>query len=220
MDLHLCEHAAAHVGIGVGDPLRVGEIRRLDDDEATCAVGERARELHAAGTMKDLEVGEMRRPKLRSQVFCFRAVVADNDEEQATFPAEPVLSGLGIEAYPSMAEDERQWPLERFVLGIDELKVVLGADVAPQVERVKEHLVRALAHRDRGDRAASLESMASAMAELAALGDSLDAAEGAMMRAVAAAFVGGLARDDRDVVERNLGIIQSRAGKPKKPEGA
>ena len=44
-----------------------------------------------------------------------------------------------------MAGDERQWPLERLVLGIDELKVVLGADVAPQVERVKEHLVRALA---------------------------------------------------------------------------
>ena len=119
-----------------------------------------------------------------------------------------------------MADDERQWPLERLVLGIDELKVVLGPEVAPAVERVKEFLVRALAHRDRGDRTASLEAVASAMAELAALGDRLDSAEGAMMRAVAGAFVGGLAREDRNAVEQNLNIIQARAGTPKKPDGA
>jgi hypothetical protein len=135
-------------------------------------------------------------------------------------PGEHSLGGLDVEAYPSMADDERQWPLERLVIGIEELKGVLGPQFVPQIERVKEHLVRALAYRDRGDRPASLEAIASAMAELAALGDGLDSAEGAMMRAVAAAFVGGLARDDRDAVERNLGIIQSRAGKPKKPEGA
>ena len=145
--------------------------------------------------------------------------MADNDEQQATLPVERALDGLDDDAYPSMPDDERQWPLERLVIGIDELKGVLGAEVAPQVERVKEHLVRALAYRDRGDRAAALEAIASAMAALAALGDELDSAEGTMMRAVAAAFVGGLARDDRDVVERNLGIIQSHAGKPKKPEG-
>ncbi len=117
-----------------------------------------------------------------------------------------------------MADDERQWPLERLILGIDELKVVLGPDVAPQVEHVKEWLVRALLARDRGDRPASLQAMASAMAELARLGDGLDSAEGAMMRAVSAAFVGGLAREDREAVESSLSVIQSKAGKPKKPE--
>jgi hypothetical protein len=117
-----------------------------------------------------------------------------------------------------MADDERQWPLERLLFGIDELKVVLGPDVAPQVESVKALLVRALAARDRGDRPASLQAMAGAMAELARLGDSLDSSEGAMMRAVSAAFVAGLAREDREAVESSLSVIQSKAGKPKKPE--
>ena len=39
-----------------------------------------------------------------------------------------------------------------------------------------------------------------------------------MMRAVAAAFVAGLAREDREAVESSLDVIQSRAGTPKKPE--
>ena len=56
------------------------------------------------------------------------------------------------------------------------------------------------------------------MAELANLGDGLDAAEGAMMRAVAAGFVSGMARDDREAVERHLGLIQSRAGTPITPQ--
>jgi hypothetical protein len=37
---------------------------------------------------------------------------------------------------------------------------------------------------------------------------------------VAGAFVGGLAREDRDAVERSLDIIQARAGTPKKPDGS
>jgi hypothetical protein len=39
-----------------------------------------------------------------------------------------------------------------------------------------------------------------------------------MMRAVAAGFVNGMARDDREAVERHLGLIQSRAGTPKTPQ--
>ena len=117
-----------------------------------------------------------------------------------------------------MNGDERQWPLERLAHGIDELKTVLGAGTAPRVERVKQQLIEAMAARDRGDRTATLAAIAEAMAELAKLGEGLDAAEGAMMRAVAAAFVGGMARDDRDAVERNLSLIQARAGTPKPPQ--
>lgn len=117
-----------------------------------------------------------------------------------------------------MANDERLWALERFVGGIDELKTVLGVDAAPVVDNAKLQLISAMAARDRGDRDASLVALAKAMAELATLGDRLGGAEGVMMRAVTAAFIQGLARDDRDAVERNLSVIQSQAGTPKKKE--
>ena len=112
--------------------------------------------------------------------------------------------------------DERQWALERFVGSIDELKTVIGADTAPIIDKVKSGLIAAMAERDRGDRDAVLVSIARAMAELAGLGDRLGGAEGAMMRAVTAALIEGMARDDRDAIERNLGVIQSKAGTPKK----
>ena len=116
-----------------------------------------------------------------------------------------------------MVKDERLWALERFVAGIDELKTVLGAGAAPVVDKAKQLLIGAMAARDRGDRDACLVALAKAMAELAGLGDHLDGAEGKMMRFVTAAFIQGLARDDRDAVERNLSVIQSQAGTPKKP---
>jgi len=117
-----------------------------------------------------------------------------------------------------MSRDERLWAIERFVGGIDELKTVLGPEAAPSVERAKHELVAAMAARDRGEGAEALTFLARAMGELAALGDRLGAAEGAMMRAVTAELVKGLAADDRDAVERNLALIQSQAGTPKKPE--
>jgi hypothetical protein len=117
-----------------------------------------------------------------------------------------------------MANDERLWMIERFVGGIDELKTVLGAEVAPVVDRAKHQLLTAMAARDRGDRDASILALARAMAELATLGDRLGGPEGAMMRAVTGALIEGLAREDRDQVERNLQIIQSQAGTPLKPQ--
>ena len=117
-----------------------------------------------------------------------------------------------------MANDERLWALERFVGGVDELKTVLGVATAPVVEKAKQQLITAIAARDRGDRDASLAALAKAMADLATLGDRLGGAEGALMRAVTAAFIQGLARDDRDAVERNLSVIQSHAGTPKKKD--
>jgi hypothetical protein len=109
------------------------------------------------------------------------------------------------------------WAIERFVGGIDELKIVLGQGAAPAVDRAKNHLIEALAARDRGDRGQVMVSFAAAMADLANLGDSLGPAEGSMMKAVTAQFIEGMAADDRDSVERNLAVIQSQAGTPKKP---
>jgi hypothetical protein len=118
-----------------------------------------------------------------------------------------------------VADDERQWAIERFVGGIDELKNVLGVEVAPTIDRVKHELNRAIARRDSGDREGAIVGVARAMAELAGLGDRLGGMEGSMMRAVTAAFIQGLARSDREAVETNLARMQSQAGTPKKPEG-
>jgi hypothetical protein len=114
------------------------------------------------------------------------------------------------------ASDERVWPIERFVGGIDELKTVLGPDTAPVIDKVKHQLIAAMAARDRGDRDGALLELARGMAELAGLGDRLGGAEGGMMRAVTAALIEGLARDDREKIERSLAVIQSNAGTPKK----
>ena len=49
-----------------------------------------------------------------------------------------------------MSENERQWAIEGFIAGIDELKTVLGPEAVGPVECAKEELLRALAHRDGG----------------------------------------------------------------------
>jgi hypothetical protein len=115
-----------------------------------------------------------------------------------------------------VSSDERLWVIERFVGGIDGLKSVLGADSAPVVEKVKVGLAAAMAARDRGDRDGAIVALAHSMADLASLGERLGGAEGEMMRMVTAALIEGLARDDREQVERNLAIIQSNAGTPRK----
>ena len=117
-----------------------------------------------------------------------------------------------------MANSEREWPIERFLTGLDELRTVLGADTGPTLEKVKLELIEGIACRDKGNREGTLVKIANAMGALAGLGDRLGGAEGAMMRAVTVAFINGMARADRDVIESNLRVIQSQAGTPKRPE--
>ncbi len=117
-----------------------------------------------------------------------------------------------------MAQDERQWALERFIAGVDQLKTVLGPAAAQAVDAAKDELGRALAARDRGDRDAAIAAIARAMTGLAGLGDQLGGAEGAMMRALSGELIKGLAGDDREAVERNLELIASQAGTPKKSD--
>ena len=114
-----------------------------------------------------------------------------------------------------MENDGREWPLERFVTGLDELRTVLGTDAGPALEKIRHELLSGMAQRDKGDRDATLACIANAMAMLASLGDRLGGAEGAMMRAVTAAFIRGMARDDQDAIEKTLLVIQGKAGTPK-----
>ncbi|MFQ5351661.1 MAG: hypothetical protein ACE5D3_01155 [Candidatus Binatia bacterium] len=111
---------------------------------------------------------------------------------------------------------ERRWALERFINGVDELETVLGEGAGPAVERVKGELLGAMAARDRGDREASLGSIARAMDELARLGDGLGGSEGDLMRRLSTALLSGLDAGDREIVELNLGRIEARAGLRKK----
>jgi hypothetical protein len=115
-----------------------------------------------------------------------------------------------------MDKNERLWAIEGFVAGIDELKTVLGADVAPAVDRVKAGLVAALADRDVGRTQEAVVKVGQAMAGLAALGDKLGEAEGDLMRVLTANFLGGLALGDGETVESNLERIQQKAGTVKK----
>jgi len=107
--------------------------------------------------------------------------------------------------------------MESFLGSLDELKTVLGAGAAPAIEKAKAGLVAGLAKRDQGDVPAAVAHVAAAMAELAALGDRLGQAEGAMMRAITAQFVSALGRGDRQAIEENLERIQRNAGTAKKP---
>lgn len=106
--------------------------------------------------------------------------------------------------------------MESFLGRLGELRLVLGEDVAPVLEKVRAELIGALAARDRGALPEAGVRLAKAMAELATLGDRLEAGEGALMRVVTAEFIRSMARGDADAMERGVDRIQARAGTPKK----
>ncbi len=110
---------------------------------------------------------------------------------------------------------DRQWALEGLAGGLQELEKVLGSAAVPVLRSVRAHLLAALAARDRGDRDGLKQAIARAMDELSGLGQSLDPAEGAMMKALSEQFRSGMAAEDRDAMERNLDRIQARTGQPK-----
>jgi hypothetical protein len=96
--------------------------------------------------------------------------------------------------------------LETLFSRLGELKVVLGPAAAPGVEGVQRLLREGLAARARGDVPAAVARIGEAMDLLARLAGGLDAAEGAMMRAVADRFRQALARgalgDARETADR------------------
>lgn len=110
---------------------------------------------------------------------------------------------------------EKSWALEGFLLRLDELARVLGPGSEAGIAQAKAAVLEALAARSRGDDAACELGLARAMASVAALGDGLDPGEGALMRALAGAFVQGMAKEDGEAMQTSLDRIEARAGKPK-----
>src|ERR1700745_2035986 len=84
--------------------------------------------------------------------------------------------------------------LEAALARIGELKVVLGPAAAPGVDEVERQLRAGLAAREHGDPGAAVAAVTRAMDLLAGLAGHSDAAEGAMMRAMAERFRQALAR--------------------------
>jgi hypothetical protein len=110
--------------------------------------------------------------------------------------------------------------LEAFFSRIGELKAMLGPAAAPGVDAVAETLREGLAARERGDPGAAVIKITRAMDLLAALAGHADAAEGAMMRAMAERFRQALARGALGEAKETADVMRARSGSvlaPKKP---
>ena len=102
--------------------------------------------------------------------------------------------------------------LEQLIDGLSELEIVLG-DAGRRVLRIAQaRLTEAMAARDRGDPVASLQAIGAAMEELAALADSLDPNEGALMRIVAERFRSALLRGDVPEAKGDLDLMFEKSG--------
>ncbi len=95
---------------------------------------------------------------------------------------------------------------------LGELEVVIGPQARPVVAELRARLRQAAAARERGDVPGALAIIAQAMERLAGLANSLDAAEGAMMRAIAASFGQALSAGDKGGAKRAVEVMRAKAG--------
>jgi hypothetical protein len=102
--------------------------------------------------------------------------------------------------------------LEALFGRMGELKVVLGPAAAPGVDEVERHLREGLAARERGDLRAAVDKITRAMDLLAGLASHADAAEGAMMRAMAERFRQALARGALGEARETADVMRERSG--------
>jgi len=111
-------------------------------------------------------------------------------------------------------KDETDIPvaLESVTTRLDELQSVLGLQVAPALGAIRTALLNAMAARDRGDRAASLQQIGIAMDQLAAMAEQLDPDEAALMRVVAHNFRTALLRGDAAHAKHNAAVMFEKSG--------
>jgi len=99
--------------------------------------------------------------------------------------------------------------------GLRELEVVIGVKARPVVAQVREELREAVASRERGDMAGTLEKIQRAMERLANLGSQLDPAEGAMMREISRIFIQSLNIGEKGPAKEIVNTMRHKAGDPK-----
>ena len=99
--------------------------------------------------------------------------------------------------------------------GLRELEVVIGEKARPVVAQVRAELLDAIASRERGDMAGTLEKIQRAMERLANLGSQLDPAEGAMMREISRIFMQSLILGEKGAAKDVVNVMRHKAGDPK-----
>lgn len=99
--------------------------------------------------------------------------------------------------------------------GLRELEVVIGEKARPVVAQVRAELQEAVASRERGDMAGTLEKIQRAMERLANLGAQLDPAEGAMMREISRIFMQSLNLGEKGAAKDVVNLMRHKAGDPK-----
>jgi hypothetical protein len=105
--------------------------------------------------------------------------------------------------------------LFKFGENLRELEITIGAKARPVIADVRARLSEAAALRDNGDMGAALAKIRIAMERLASLGGELDAAEGALMAAIAARFSAALDLGDKGTAKEAVNFMRRKAGDPK-----
>jgi hypothetical protein len=103
-------------------------------------------------------------------------------------------------------------PLEMLVGRLGELRIMFGEHGAAVMAAVGDDLRRALAARTGGDPAGAVTLIARAMDRLAALADTLDPAEGTMMRALVERFRTALSRGHEGDARSAADAMRERSG--------
>ena len=111
-------------------------------------------------------------------------------------------------------------PFLQLVERLGELEVVIGQQARPVVAEVRVRLLEAASARERGDVPGALAIIGQAMERLAGLAGHLDAAEGAVMRAIAASFAQALGAGDTGAAKHTVEVMPSKAGDNSKKEPA
>lgn len=106
--------------------------------------------------------------------------------------------------------------LEALVEALGDLRLALGPAAAAGLEAVRGDLRRAIGLREGGDRAAAIAAITAAMRRLAGLGELLDPAEAAAMRALAGQFETALRGGRPAEAARTVDEMRERSGARKK----
>jgi hypothetical protein len=106
-------------------------------------------------------------------------------------------------------------PFSKLAQNLGELEIVIGERARPAIAGVREGLRDAMACRERGDMPGSIAAIRQAMAQLAALGSTLDPEEGAVMRIIAERFTAALGAGQKGDAKTSVDVMRRRAGDTK-----
>jgi hypothetical protein len=119
-----------------------------------------------------------------------------------------------------ISDDPSLAPFVKLADSLGELEVTVGERARPAVAELRQRLRAAVASRERGDLADSLEQLRGAMERLAAVAAELDPAEGALMRMVAQSFTEALKLGDKGAAKEAVRVMRHKSGDPSDEDGS